>query len=179
MKRSVTRALAAAGVIILCASLAGGLWLRERGGRTSDEASPAGEETVTAPAEPETALQLAKASGLPAVICYGDNSYEGRGDMQRAIERVEKEYADRVLVLYVNTEEEPDMARDAFLPALPVIVFVGAGGLAYVPAESTDQKYGFQLYLDPMTKKPLYTYHLGCLNRWALREILNDLLEAQ
>ena len=167
---------AAAGLIILLAVLGGAFFCGQRAVRHAPDTAVSGPEAPEIPEEPETGLQAARAAGLPAVICYGGNSYEGRQDMQRAAERIKGEYEGRATVLYVNTEEEPDMARDAFLPALPVIVFLGEGGLAYVPREDTDRKYGFQLYCDPMTKKPLYTYHLGCMSRWALREILDDML---
>ena len=145
--------------------------------RIAGAAAP-GEEAAPEVEEPErvreSGLYGLRKQPLPAVICCGSGEYAGREDMERAVGRMAREYEGRALALYVDMAADP--SEGLFAPVSPTLIFIGAEGRPYVPSEAVDLKYGFQLKSDPISGRPLYTYHLGSLNRWDLRAIINDML---
>ena len=154
---------------------AAGLWLEAPEAPAGLAAGGDEAEEVSEDAAFPGGLAELKKKQMPVVICCGSSGYAGKSDMERAVDRVAREYGGRALVYCLNTDTDP--CEGLFVPASPTLIFIGSDGSPYIPRENLDLKYGFQLRSDPITKAPLYTYHLGCLNRWDLRALLNDMLE--
>ncbi len=181
MKDNKTRPvwLAAVFLAFFAAGLFAGRYLppENAAGMPGREASQE-EEEAAAPRE-QTAADALRQPGTPVLICFSGGAYKGKADQQRAMERVAREYEGKARVMFFDTDEDPEAAEGLLVPASPAFLFKGAGGAPYIASERLDIKYGFQMYYEPINQKPFYTYHLGCLNRWELREILEDMLKEE
>lgn len=121
----------------------------------------------------EIDLDELKSYGLPIIIDFGADSCAPCKAMAPVLEKLNKELAGEVIVLFVDVWKYNNFAQGFPVEVIPTQILIDAEGNPYMPSEDNSVQYLQYVYQD--TGELAFTAHQGGITEEQLREALEEM----
>lgn len=120
-------------------------------------------------------IEELKTNNLPIIIDFGSDSCSPCKVMAPVLEKLNKEWQDKVIVQFVDVWKYTTAANNFPVSVIPTQIFYNADGTPYVPSESIQESIEFTLYSDKNTGEHIFTVHQGGLTETQMRKIFKEM----
>lgn len=114
-------------------------------------------------------------SGRPTIICFGGSYCPACKKALPALKKVQKKYAERATILYLDVEENRSLTSEFPLQVIPTYFFYDRNGKLYTPSKKIAEQIEFNEIKNRKTEKSGWLAHMGGLSEAELEAILADL----
>lgn len=113
--------------------------------------------------------------GLPVIVDYGSDSCAPCKQMAPALETLNKEFAGKAFIKFVDVWKYTDAANNVPVQVIPTQILFNADGTPFIPSDELAAEIEFSMYNDRATGKHIFTTHQGGIAEEQMRKILKEM----